>query len=70
MLKGINRINQIRENIAEGIVRVLSKYKLAPYSTLKNILNSGRAYKSAAELFESANKAYENYKDIRDFFKF
>ena len=61
-------INDLRQKTAELIVRVLSKYKLAPYSMLKDILNAGREYKSAAELFEKALKIYEGIKTVKEHF--
>ena len=57
-----------RQKIAELIVRFLSGNKLASYSTLKSILNAGREYKSAAELFESVQKIYEQIGQLKDFF--
>lgn len=62
--------NELRAKVSEIVVRVLSKYNLAKYSTLKNILNSGRNYKSASELFKSAKKTYDNFKQIKKFFGF
>jgi hypothetical protein len=35
---------------------------------LKSILNAGREYKSAEELFESVQKIYEHIEQIKDLF--
>jgi RHS repeat-associated protein len=69
-VRDVSNINEIREKVSQIIVRILSKYKLAPYSVMKSILNSGKEWKSAAELFESAQKIYENYEHLRQFFGF
>jgi RHS repeat-associated protein len=65
-IEGTTEINVLRESVAEKVVRILSKYKLARYSTLKNILESGREYKSPQELFDMGTKLYEHTKDIGD----
>ena len=65
---GTIRYNELREMTSEQIVRFLSKYKLASYSTLKNILNSGREFKSANEIFESLDKTHETIEKLWDFF--
>lgn len=66
-VKDVNNINEIREKVSRIIVRILSKYKLAP-SVMKSILNGGKEYKSALELFESVQKLVENVEHLRDFF--
>jgi RHS repeat-associated protein len=65
-IRTVDAINEARADVAEKIVRVLSKYKLADYSTMKAILESGREYKSAQELFEQGQEIYDFTKDFID----
>ena len=66
-LKIVDLVNELRAKGAENLVRVLSKYKIpyfSRYSVLKGILNSGREYRSAAELFEQGIKIYEFFDNL------
>jgi RHS repeat-associated protein len=65
-------MNVLRGFISENLVRILWKSKIpiiSRYSFLKNILKSGREFKSAEEIFNKGKEVYEKIETLIKFIK-